>query len=233
MPVLFPSRQPSPTSAEGQVDYRSEHIYSAGVFAHGASSVLSTFLTAKGQAIPEQKGAAVTATTAAHQMQYSDTTTNVVQSGQMGSTIGEASITDIGITFEQAGFTPSGASAGAQLTYGAGAQEFSELAFKTSLELKIGNKPQIKGPSFLFPALGGISGAVSNTGTATCVAFLSNGVGGRALDFPLPLSRTDTIEGVLGVTAPNASLTFSVTTGIGQPVLAWVGLKVITAADVR
>lgn len=236
LPIVLPQRVPSPTSAEGSVDYRSEHIYSAAVLANGAASVSSMFLTGKGGAIPEQKGSATLATTASHQINYSDSTTNVVQSGQMGSTIGEASITEIGLTIEQAGYTASGASAGAQLTYGAGATEFSEIAYKTSLELKIGNKPQIKGPTFMFPGLGGLHGTVSSTGSGAVVAFLSNGLPGQArmLDFPLPLARTDTIEGVFGVTAPNASLTFSVTGAtVGQPCLVWCGLKVITAADVR
>jgi hypothetical protein len=231
---MLPQRQPSSTSAENNVDYRSEHIYSSSVVAHGASSTSSMFLVAKGQSIPAQVGSGIVPT-AKHQLVYSPLTTNVVQSGQMGSTIGEASITEVGLTIEQAGYTVSGASAGAQAAYGAGAQEFAEIAFKTSFELKIGNKPQIVGPTFMFPGLGGLHGSISSTGNAAVVAFLSNGLPGQArqLDFPLPLSRTDTIEGVFGVTAPNTSLAFSVTTGVGQSTLVWCGLRVITAADVR
>ena len=236
VPMLLPNRNPSATSAEGQVDYQSIQLYSAIVLAHGATGTASFLTTPKGQAIPELS-AGVTATTVADQMKFSDSTTNIVQSGQLGSTIGEVSLTEIGITIQQCGYTVSGASAGAQLTYGAGPQEMSEICFRTSLELKLGSKPQIKGTTFMFPGVGGISGSIANTGNATLVGFLTNGLPGnsRSLDFPLPVERTDTLEGVFGVTAANASLVFSSTSagGIGQATLVFIALRAIAAADVR
>jgi hypothetical protein len=229
---MTPQRVPSATSAEDYSDTRSEQVYSAIVIAHGASATASFFLTGKGAAIPEIKGSTITAVgLPTHQQTYSDATTNIVQSGQLGGTIGEVSITGLGITIEQANYAINGA----QNTYGAGSVEYPEIVNKTSLELKLGTKPQTKGPTFMFPGLGGLFGAVASTGNNLTVAYLTNGMPGqnRELDFPLPVGRNDTLEGVFGVTAPSTSLTFSVTTGIGQPCLVWCGLKVVSVADVR
>jgi hypothetical protein len=110
-----------------------------------------------------------------------------------------------------------------------------EIVNKTSLELKLGTKPQTKGPTFMFPGLGGLFGAVATTGNNQTVAYLTNGVPGRGrqLDVPIPLSRIDTLRCDIGVAASNASLVFSVTTSYGQPTLVWVVAPVIVGADVR
>src|SRR5690349_19924937 len=99
--IRFPDfRNRSSTAAEDLSDYRAEHIYSAIVAAHGGGSTMSAFTVPRSQPIPELKGSGVTATTNLHQTVYSELQTNVVQSGQMGSSIGEAAVVGVGVSIE-------------------------------------------------------------------------------------------------------------------------------------
>jgi len=225
--IRFPDfRTRSSTAAEDLSDYRAEHIYSALVFAHGAGSTLSAFTVPRSQAIPELKGSGITATTQLYQTIYSELHTNIVQSGQLGSSVGEAAVIAIGISVEQGNYA-----AGVLNTYGAGQVEMTELLYKTFFQLRIATKPQIIGPTHFFPCLGGAFG----TSVANNASFLTNGVPAspKQLDFtPLMISRTDPLEGISGAGAA-ATLTFSVTTGVGQPVLLWYGLQAFVRADVR
>ncbi len=232
MKLLFPdASQRSPTAVAGKSDLRDENVYSAGVLAHGASGSIQLFTTPRGQAIPELAGSGITATTAAHQMKYTELTTNITQAGQFGSALGEGSVRGVGLDIENAYVTSA---SGALNTYGAGQQEVSEILAKCFFRLSIGGKKQLESAVRHLPAAGGSYGSVSTTGNAVTVSQLSNGLPGswRNLKVPILIARTDTVVGDLGV-AGGASLTFSVTTSLGQPCLVWSVLKTAIKGDAR
>ncbi len=230
MKLLFPdAAQRSPTAVAGKSDLRDENVYSAGVLAHGASGSIQLFTTPRGQAIPELT--TQTATTAAHQMKYTELTTNITQAGQFGSALGEGSVRGVGLDIENAYVT---AATGALNTYGAGQQEVSEILAKCFFRLSIGGKKQIESAVRHLPSAGGSYGSIATTANAMTVSQLSNGLPGswRNLKVPILIARTDTVVGDLGV-AGGASLAFSVTGSIGQPCLVWAVLKTAIKGDAR
>ncbi len=232
MQLLLPDASlRSPTAVPGRSDIRDENIYSALVLQHGGAGQQQMFTVPRGQAIPRLAGSGITAPTSAHQMNYTELTTNILQSGQLGSSIGEASVRAIGVEIENAYVT---AASGALNTYGAGQQEISEILGKCFFQFRVAGKLQNQGPLTFYPAPGGAMGAVSTTGNAATVSFLSNGLPGslRRLKAPILIARTDTVEATVGV-AGGDSLTFSVTTGIGQPVLVWCNLYSAVKGDAR
>ena len=87
----------SPTAVPGRSDIRDMHIYSAMVAQHGGAGNQTIFGVTRGQGIPRLAGAGITAPTSAHQINYTELTTNIMQSGQFGSSIGEASIRALGV----------------------------------------------------------------------------------------------------------------------------------------
>src|SRR5712692_10314346 len=198
--IRFPDfRNRSATSAEDLSDYRAEHVYSALIVSHGGGSTLSAFTVPRSQPIPQLKGAAITATTNLHQTVYSELHTNIIQSGQMGSAIGEAAVIGMGISVEQANFLNGLAST--PNVYGATLTEMTEIVYKTFFQIRIATKPQIIGPTHFFPALGGLFGAFASTGNNIAQGMLTNGVPAspKQLDFtPIMIARTDPIEGVYG-----------------------------------
>lgn len=220
----------SPTAAPGKSGFVDQTVYSAIVLQHSGSGVQKLFTVPQGQTIPALGGSS-TATANAHQKTYTEATTNITKAGELGSGIGDAAARAIGITFEPAAYT---ASSGAQRSYGATQFEVADCTSKCFFQLRVGNMPEIIGNIFMFPSMGGPSGAISTTGNAATAAIVNNGLPGtiRRLKVPVPIARNDTLEGVWGV-AGGATLAFSTTTADGQPTLAWVVLLCNVARDVR
>lgn len=221
----------SPTAVEGKSDVRDENVYSALVVQHSGTGQQVVFTVPKGQSIPKMNGT-VTASTNAHQANYSDLTTNLTKAGEFGSGLGDGSIRAIAITFEQAAYT---ASTGAARAFGMTPFEVADVLAKTSFELKVGGKRQIIGPTFAYPAAGGSIGSIATTANAATVGLASNGLGSanlRRLKVPIPVARNDVLEGIFAV-ATGASLAFSVTGSDGQPSLIWFNLHTTVKGDVR
>lgn len=218
------------TAVQDKADVRDENVYSAVVLTHGAAGNVKCFTIPQGQTIPQLKGSAITATTNAHQTTYSEATTNLNKAGEFGSGLGDASVRAIGVSIEQAYYDGSGA----LNTYGAGQQEKAEILAKCSFVLKVGGKDQIRGPMFMFPSAGGMQGSIGTTESGVTVAVVNNGLPGnlRRLKLPILIDRSDTVEGICTV-AGSASLTFSVTSGAGQPCLVWFNLLSLVKGDVR
>lgn len=229
MKMILPApTQRSATAVPGVSDINDQDVYSALVVQHSGTGNQVVFTVPKGQAIPTMNGT-VTATTQAHQRIYSDLTTNLSQAGQFGAALGDGSIRSIGITIEQAAFTLT---TGQPRAFGATQFEMSDIASKCSFELKVGGKRQIIGPVVTYPNLGAVQGAISTTGNAATASLANVGGPARRLKVPIPVQRTDVLEGVFAV-ATGASLAFSTTTGEGQPSLIWFILHTSLASDAR
>jgi len=238
MQLLLPDASlRSPTAVPGRSDIRDENIYSAIVLQHGGAGQQQLFTVPRGQAIPRLAGAGITVPTSNHQVNYTELTTNIMQSGQLGSSIGEASVRAIGLNIENAyvaGSQHGAATAGDLNTYGAGQQEINEILGKCFFQFRVAGKLQNQGPAAFYPASGGAIGAISSTGNSVVASALSNGLPGstRRLKAPILIARTDTVEGTVGVAGGDA-LVFSVTSGIGQPVLLWCNLFAAVKGDAR
>lgn len=221
----------SPTAVAGKSDMTDQNVYSAIVCQHGGAGQQQLFTVPKGQSIPRLNGSGITVPTAAHQATYTELTTNISQAGQLGSALGDSAVRGIGCSIENAYVT---AATGALNTYGAGQQEVNEILAKSFFQFRIGGKLQIQGPVIAFPSFGSAAGGVFTTANAMTVSNLNNGLPGstRRLKLPILVARTDTVEGTWGV-AGGSSYTFSVTSGIGQPVLVWVNLSTIVKGDAR
>lgn len=218
----------SPTAVEGKSDIRDENVYSALVVQHSGTGTQRVFTVPQGQTIPKMNGSS-TASTQAHHGTYSELTTNLTKAGEFGSSLGDGSVRGLGVTVEQAAYTLS---TSAPRAFGATQFELADLLAKTYFELRIGGKRQIIGPSFLFPALGAAEGSIAATGSAQTPSIANIGGRHRFLKVPVPIARTDTLEGVFGV-GTGASLAFSTTTGEGQPFLIWFVLYTTVKGDVR
>lgn len=232
MQVLLPdSSQRSPTAVRGKSDMRDDNVYSAICLQHGGQGQQSIFTNPRGQPIPFLRGGSNTVATSAHQVTYTEQTTNISQAGQLGAAIGDASFVGFGATIENAYYTSS---TGALNAYGAGQQEVSEILNKVFFQMKTAGKKQIEGPLFLFPTPGGQTGSIATTANAATVATSNNGQPGniRRLKLPILVARQDTLEGIVGV-AGGDSLTFSVTTTVGQPTLVWITIRALVAGDAR
>lgn len=240
MKLLLPDASlRSPTAVPDKSDMRDENVLSAGVLQHGANGSLSMFTVPRGQPIPRLAGSGITAPTSGHQTTYTELTTNLTQAGQTGSGIGDISVRSIGITIENAYYSGAAIATNQGLnTYGAGAQEVAEILAKTYFQFLVAGKLQVQGPSFLFPAhgaqFGGSSLATTANATSALAATVNNGWpgAGRRLKLPILVARTDVLEGKLGI-AGGTSLVFSVTTGVGQPVLVWANLQAAVKGDAR
>jgi hypothetical protein len=233
--IMLPdARFRSPTAVEGKSDLRDEYVYSAIVVQSTATGVQKVFTVPQGQAIPKMSGSS-TVTTQTHQQTYSETTTNLTKAGELGSSIGDASIRGIGINFEAAAYTPA---TGVQRAFGATQFEVADINAKCFFQLKIAGKQQTQAPVFAYPAVGGLYGSIGSTGNAATVSAVSNGLPGasRALKLPILVARNDTLEGVFGVSS-GAALAFSTGTGDvssqGQPLIIWFVLKCLVSGDVR
>jgi hypothetical protein len=231
MTALLPRGARSQTAAPGYDDVRDDEIYSAGLLQHGGQSEISLFTVPKGQAIPYLRGSSITATTNGYQSTYSDLTTNLAKAGELGSGIGDVGVRAIYATIEQASYS---ATTGAFNTTGATPWDVQDILAKMYLRLKVGQKTYIQGPLFRFPSGGGAQGSISTTQTGVSMGVVGNGIPGRGrpLKMPIMVERSDTLEVVLGV-GSNSSLSFSTTTGTGQPTLLWVNLASNVGGDVR
>ncbi len=219
----------SPTAVQDKSDVRDETVYSALVVQHSGTGQQIVFTVPKGQAIPKMNGT-VTASTQAHHGNYSDLTTNLSKAGEFGAALGDGSIRSLGITIEQAAFTLT--TSAQRTTFGASQFEMADICSKTAFELKVGGKRQIIGPTFTFPSLGAVGGAISGTGNASTSSLAQIAGQPRRLKVPIPVGRSDVLEGVFSV-ATGASLAFSLTTGEGQPCLLWFILHTTVKGDVR
>lgn len=219
----------SPTAAAGQSGGRDENIYSCLVAGYGGSGTQKMFTVPEGQTIPRLVGTGI-APTAQHLLTMTKLNTNLGKAGEVGAAIGELSIRSIGIGFEQAYYDGNGV----LNTYGMGQQEVMEMLSKTFLIFRISGTKQIEGPTSFFPAPGGAFGSLSTTENAVTTSVLTNGWpgGGRRLKVFLPAARNDQLEVEFG-TAGGVSLSFSVTSGVGQCSLVWCNLWCGVMADVR
>lgn len=220
------ARGRSATAVAGKSDLRDENIYSAVVLAYGGAGQQKAFTVPQGQTIPTLKSSSITVAQA-HQLVYTELTTNLTQAGQLGAGIGDASVRAIGLMLEAAPIVyPAGTDSG----WGATNQEAMDVASKVFFQFKIAGKIQIQGPFTLFPAPGGIFGFM----TSTAAVALTNGAMGlpRKMRVQIPIQRTDNLEGVIGV-AGSASLVFRTATGAGAASLLWVVLYANVRGDVR
>jgi hypothetical protein len=232
--VVIPAGPQSSTALAGKSDYQDQNVYSSLGFAHSGTGQQKMFTVPQGQTIPFLRGSA-TATTNAHQQTYSDLTTNLVEAGKLGNAIGDASFRGLSVQLEQAAFNNGTA---AIRGFGATQFEVADILSKVSFEFKVAGKRQIIGPVHQYPATGGVSGSVASTASAadaSGVISLANNGGGwgaRKLISPIEADRNDTLEGIMAV-ATGSTLAFGVTTGEGQPLLAWVNLFASVLGDVR
>lgn len=229
--MYFPTGARSATAVPGTSDIRDENVHTAVVVAHGGGGSTKLYTVPQGQAIPELKGSAITATANAHQTTYTEATTLLQKAGELGNNVGDAAIRNIGIAFEQAAYT---ASSGAARAFGMTQFEVADTLAKTYIQMKVGTKDQIQGGSWLFPGHGGANGSIATTGNATTVAIANNGVlgQGRALKTPILVERRDTLVAVFAVNG-TATLAFSVTGSDGQPSLVFVNCFASVRGDVR
>lgn len=232
--MLVPdARFRSPTAAAGLSDALDGHVYSAINTAHGGNSQARAFIQAQGGAVAQIKGSAIAATDSMHNF-YSLQTTNLVKAGEVGSGIGEISVRSIGLTIEPTSYTQAGVAG----SYGATAQEAAEILNKINFSFKVGKKTYIEGPTFLYPALGGMVGSTAvsgaTAGSPAAISLVQNGVpgNGRRLKAVIGAARNDTIEGLFQM-ADNETLTYRTTSGIGASTLVWAVLFAAIAGDVR
>lgn len=220
----------SPVAAPGQSGMRDDHVYSAVLLGSGAASSVNAF--AQGQGGNIQSMGTVTGATAS-QTTFSLVTTNLSQSGVVGSNIGDIGIREIGIQVQQA--YAKGVSTGlTRSATGADQQGMVEILSKVSYQLNLVNKPMNQGPVFAYPTPGAAYGSTALASTSATAAGLvnsvvSNGVPGRPrrLEVVLAISRIDTIQAIFQVGAGD-SLTFS---DDANPTLLWNVFYCNVAAD--
>jgi hypothetical protein len=229
--ALFPdARFRSPTAVSGQSDLRDENVYSSFVAQHSGNGVQNIFVAPSGQSIPTIGGTS-SSPAQVHQQKYSDLTTNLAKAGELGSALGDAQVRAIGVTLENAAYTPA---TGVSRIFGATQFEVADILSKTAFEFKIGGKRQVIGALNMFPAYGGAVGTISTTGSGATAGIANNGFVGmlRRLKIPIMVARNDQIQGVVSL-GNGASYAFSNTAADGQPVLVWVNLHCSIKGDVR
>lgn len=220
----------SPAAAPDLSGMRDDLVYSAICVGDAATGSANAFAQGQGGAIQTLGGMTGQQ---AHQKTFSLTTTNLSQSGVVGSNIGDIGIREIGISVEQAYFTIT-AGAVTESAYGAGQRELAEILNKMSYQLNLINKPMQQGPVFAFGNAGGPSGSIATAmygqgaAASNLATIANNGRCPRRLEVVLVVSRIDTIQGQFSV-AGGDSLSF--TTAGGQPVLLWNVFFCNVAAD--
>lgn len=226
--TLYPAPQRPSTAVPGIGDEHDDNIYSALVMAHGGVGTTTIFLAGQGSPIPQMTGTAITAANVpAHYQTYTAQTTVIQQSGQLGNSVGDASVRAIGVTIDQAAV-----SAGTPRVFGATAFEVVDICSKVRVEIKLSSKRRILGPLWSYPQVGGPMGFT----TANATSFVQNGLfaTGRRIASRFEIARTDTLTA--DVTA-DAALAFSdtsfLTTHAGQASLVWVMMVATVRSDVR
>jgi hypothetical protein len=230
--MLPDARGRSPTAVDGISALRDENVYSAACLQHGGAGVVPTFTSPKGAPIPFLRGAGVVVSVNAHQLTYSLLTTNLSKAGEPGSSLGDLAIRAIGISIESAAYTLA---TGVTRAFGATEFEVADLCSKLYLEFKISGKKQVEGPIIFFGNAGSMAGSTFSTGGGSTVSTVNNGGTNsiRRFKLPIPVGRTDVVEGNLGV-AGGSALAFN--TGVvadGQPTLVWVNLQTVLSGDAR
>jgi hypothetical protein len=224
---LLPAPNRPSTALAGVGDLHDDNIYSALVAAHGGVGTIKTFVSGQGSPIPALTGTAILAASVpTTYVTYSPLTTVIEQSGQLGNSIGDATVRAIGVTIDQAAVTT-----GTPRSWGATSFEVKDLLSKTRVEVKVSNKRRILGPTWSYPQTGGAIGFT----TATGESFAQNGFPtGRKLRSPIEIARTDVI--VCEFTA-DAALAFSDTSFAashdGQASLVWINMIGTLRSDVR
>lgn len=221
----------SPLAAPGQYGQRLDNLYSSVVFQHGASGNTKLFTVPEGGVIDKVKSTSITASTQAHHDKHSELTTNLSQAGQLGNEIGDIVVEKFGFWYEQASFNSSGV----PFDYGFLASDVNQILSKTTCKVQIGGQQYTKGPMRQFGQLSGIMGPLTTTESEQTLGFVSAGPIGMGRSFakiPLQATQTDLIKVELTI-ANGSSLTFTTTTGEGQPGLVTAEAWVITAAEVR
>lgn len=225
---LFASPQRPTTALAGVGDVHDDNVYSAGVLAHGGSAPIKLFVNGQGTAIPQMTGGAINAANLpAHYVTYTQVTTVIEQSGQLGNSIGDAEIRAIGVTIDQ-----NISQAGVPRVYGATLTEVQDILSKVRMEVKLSNKRRILGPLWTFPQTGGPMGFT----TANAASLAANGMfpSGRKLKSPIVIARNDVLVTEIGA---DAALSFSdtsfATTHTGQATLVWVNMVGSLRSDVR
>ena len=149
----------------------------------------------------------------------------------MAGAIGNSRIRGISVQCEVA----RPLAAGSFGTYGMTPADLCEFLAKVYCKFYIGGNEEIVAPVSHFPAMGGPAGTVFCAAAATATGVLTNGssmVGGRKLKIALPLGQTDLVS--MAFACGNGStLTFSVTSGVGQSSLVTTFLSVFAKKDVR
>jgi hypothetical protein len=225
---LFPGAQRPTTALSGVGDVHDDNVYSALLVAHGGIGTVKTFVSGQGSPIPALTGTAITAANLpAHYLNYTPTTTIIEQSGQLGNSVGDATIRAIGVTLDLAAYS----AAGVQRVFGATMFEVKDVLSKCRLEIKVSNKRRIVGPIWAFPQTGGASGF----SVLTNESVPSNGFPtGRKMKSPIEIARSDVIVGEFSA---DAALAFSdvsfATTHVGQATLVWVNMIGTMRSDVR
>jgi hypothetical protein len=228
MAALFPGPQRPSTAVPGIGDEHDDNIYSALVLAHGGVGTQTLFLAGQGSPIPQMTSTAITgANLPSHYQTYTAQTTVIQQSGQLGNSVGDASVRAIGVTIDQAAVT-----GGVPRVWGATAYEVVDICSKTRLEIKLSQKRRILGPVWTYPQVGGAAGFT----TANATSLVGNGffATGRRIASRFEIARNDTLTA--DITA-DAALAFSdtsfATTHAGQASLVWVMMIATVRSDVR
>ncbi len=227
--MYLPGGRRSATAVAGKSDVRRENVWGSVVLAHGGATTAKMFTVPQGQTIPSIKGSSITVAQA-HQLTHSEVTTNLTKAGAIGSAIGDLAVKSLSLVLEHAPVSEAGAAS----TWGAGQLELADVQSKCSFQFKVGGKKQAEGTLWMFPAAGGISGAISTTANAMFNSVVTNGFGKpRSLgQLPIQIDRDDNVEGVVGV-AGGSALVFRTTSAAGAASLLTCWLDCIVRGDVR
>lgn len=229
---LFPSADRPSTALPGVGDVHDDNIYSSCVLAHGGQGTVKMFVSGQGSPIPYLASSAPS-NAPAHYLTYTPVTTVIEQSGQLGNSIGDASIRAIGVTFDLCQYV---AATGAPRFWGATPAEVADILSKTRLEVKLSNKRRILGPTWTYPQTGGMQGQIVTTANAQTLGYVQNGPfpTGRRLKSPIEIARTDVLVAEISA---DAALAFSDTSfaasHAGQATLTWVNMVGTLRSDVR
>jgi hypothetical protein len=220
----------SNTALPGYGNVADKTIYSSIVAGHGGGAAQRAFTVGISGAIVRFMGAGI-APTEAHHLLHDYHSTNLEKPSEVAGSIGDARIRGISVKLE----TARPLAAGGFGTYGMTPADVCEFLSKVYCKLFVGGNEQIVAPVDHFPAAGGPQGVVFTAAAATATGMASNGnslLGGRKLKVAIPLGQTDLVSMQFSC-GNGATLTFSVTTGVGQASLVTTYLSAFTRGDVR
>ena len=205
-------------------------VYSSIVAGHGGGSGARAFTVPMSGAIVRMMGAAI-APTETHHLLHDFHSTNLEKPSEMAGSIGDARIRAIAVKLENA----RPLAAGSFGTYGMTPADVCEFLAKIYSRFYVGGNDQITTPVSQLPAAGGPNGTVFCAAAGTATGIVSNGssiLGGKRLRVPIAIGQTDLIS-MLFQSGNGSTLTFAVTTGVGQASLVTTYLSAFTRSDVR